>query len=172
VVRGKWILDNLLGTPPPPPPPDVPPLPDTQGAKPMSMRARMEQHRANPVCASCHKVMDPMGLALENFDAVGAWRTEDNGERVDASGQLGDGTKIEGVIGLRQELLKRPDTLVTTATEKLLTYALGRGLQPEDMPAVRAIVREAKGEEYRFASLIEGVAKSTPFRMRKAEETR
>ena len=170
VVRGKWILDNLLGSPPPPPPPDVPPLPDVQGAKPLTMRARMEQHQANPVCASCHKLMDPIGLALENFDAVGAWRTEDNGEQVDASGQLGDGTKIDGVVGLRRALLKRPDALVTTVTEKLMTYALGRGLEPEDMPAVRAVVRQSERDGYRFTSLIAGVVNSTPFRMRKAEE--
>jgi len=170
VVRGKWILDNLVGSPPPPPPPDVPPLPDTPGAKPLTMRARMEQHRANPACAGCHKLMDPLGLALENFDAVGAWRTDDNGEKVDTSGQLADGTKIEGVTGLREALLKRPDALVTTVTEKLMTYALGRGLEPEDMPAVRAIVRQSERENYRFVSLIEGVVKSTPFRMRKTEE--
>jgi mono/diheme cytochrome c family protein len=172
VVRGKWILDNLVGSPPPPPPPEVPALPDAQGTKPLTMRARMEQHRANPVCAACHKVMDPMGLALENFDAVGAWRTDDNGQPVDASGQLTDGTRIDGVISLREALLKRPEVFVTTATEKLLTYALGRGLEPEDMPAVRAIVRQAERDGYLFASLIEGVARSTPFRMRKAEETR
>jgi hypothetical protein len=170
VVRGKWILDNLMGSPPPPPPPDVPPLPDTPASKPLTMRARMEQHRANPACAGCHKLMDPLGLALENFDAVGAWRTSDNGERVDTSGQLSDGTKIEGVTGLRDALLKRPDVFATTVTEKLMTYALGRGLGPEDMPAVRAIVRQSELENYRFVSLIDGVAKSTPFRMRKAEE--
>lgn len=172
VVRGKWILDNLVGSPPPPPPPEVPALPDSPNAKPLTMRARIEQHRANPVCAACHKVMDPMGLALENFDAIGAWRTDEGGQPVDASGQLTDGTRIDGVIGLRQALLQRPEVLVTTATERLLTYALGRGLQPVDMAAVRTIVRDAKGDDYRFASLIEGVVKSTPFRMRKAEETR
>jgi hypothetical protein len=170
VVRGKWILDNLMGSPPPPPPPDVPPLPDTPAAKPLTMRARMEQHRANPACASCHKLMDPLGLALENFDAVGAWRTSDNEERVDTSGQLSDGTTISGVTGLREALLKRPDVLVTTVTEKLMTYALGRGLEPEDMPAVRAIVRQSGSENYRFVSLIDGVVKSTPFRMRRAED--
>ena len=141
-----------------------------QGTKPLTMRARMEQHRANPACASCHKLMDPLGLALENFDAVGAWRTEDNGEPVDTSGQLTDGTKIDGVIDLRESLLKHPDVLVTTVTEKLLTYALGRGLEPEDMPTVRAIVRQSERDGYRFTSLIEGVVNSTPFRMRKAEE--
>ena len=171
VVRGKWILDNLVGAPPPPPPAEVPPLPDTTAARPQTMRARMEQHRANPACAGCHKLMDPLGLALENFDAVGAWRTDDNGQKVDTSGQLADGTKIEGVTGLRNALLKQPEVLVTTVTEKLLTYALGRGLEPEDMPVVRAIVRQAEHDDYRFVSLIEGVVKSTPFRMRKAEET-
>ena len=170
VVRGKWILDNLMGSPPPPPPPDVPPLPDIPAAKPLTMRARMEQHRANPACAGCHKLMDPLGLALENFDAVGAWRTSDNGERVDTSGQLSDGTTIEGVTGLRDALLKRPEVFATTVTEKLMTYALGRGLEPEDMPAVRAIVRQSERENYRFVSLIDGVVTSTPFRMRSAEE--
>jgi mono/diheme cytochrome c family protein len=169
VVRGKWILDNLVGSPPPPPPPEVPPLPDSPAAKPLTMRERMEQHRANPVCAACHKAMDPMGLALENFDAVGAWRTDDNGEPIDASGKLPDGTTIDGATGLRQALLKQPDVFVTTVTEKLLTYALGRGLEPEDMPAVRAVVRQAEREDYRFVSLIAGVVDSTPFRMRKAE---
>jgi len=169
VVRGKWILDNLVGAPPPPPPPEVPPLPDNPAAKPQTMRMRMEQHRANPVCASCHKAMDPMGLALENFDAVGAWRTKDNGEAVDTSGLLPDGTKIDGAIGLREALLKKPEVLVTTVAEKLLTYALGRGLEPEDMPAVRAIVRQSERDGYRFSSLIDGVVQSTPFQMRKAE---
>jgi hypothetical protein len=170
VVRGKWILENLVGSPPPPPPPDVPPLPDTPASKPQTMRERMEEHRANPVCAGCHKMMDPLGLAMENFDAVGAWRSDDSGQPVDASGQLTDGTKIDGVAGLRAALLKRPDVLATTVTEKLLTYALGRGLGPEDMPAVRAIVHQAKGNDYRFGSLIDGVVNSTPFRMRRTED--
>jgi hypothetical protein len=116
--------------------------------------------------------MDPLGLALENFDAVGAWRTEDNGEPVDTSGQLTDGTTIDGAIDLREALLKRPDVLVTTVAEKLLTYALGRGLEPEDMPAVREVVRHAERDNYRFVTLIEGVVNSTPFRMRKAEEAK
>jgi mono/diheme cytochrome c family protein len=170
VVRGKWILESLVGSPPPPPPPDVPPLPDTPASKPQTMRERMEEHRANPVCAGCHKMMDPLGLAMENFDAVGAWRSDDSGQPVDASGQLTDGTKIDGVAGLRAALLKRPDVLATTVTEKLLTYALGRGLGPEDMPAVRAIVHQAKGNDYRFGSLIDGVVNSTPFRMRRTED--
>ena len=171
VVRGKWILDNLLGSPPPPPPPEVPALPETEAAKPATMRERMAQHRENPVCASCHNVMDPLGLALENFDAVGAWRMHDQGKLVDASGQLNDGTQLDGAAGLREALLKRPEVLVHTAAEKLLTYALGRGLEPHDMPAVRAIVREAEHDGYRFESLIAGVVRSTPFRMRSAEET-
>jgi hypothetical protein len=172
VVRGKWILDNLVGAPPPPPPPEVPALPDASAAKPLTMRARMEQHRENPVCASCHKVMDPLGLALENFDAVGSWRMDDSGQPIDTSGQLPDGTKIDGVIGLRQTLLRQPDVLVTTITEKLLTYALGRGLEAADMPAVRAIVRQSNQDGYRFTSLIEAVVNSTPFRMRRTEEIR
>jgi hypothetical protein len=168
VVRGKWILDNLLGSPPPPPPPDVPALPEPQGGAPLTMRERMEQHRANPVCANCHKVMDPLGLALENFDAVGAWRTHEAGEPIDASGHLGDGTRLDGVAGLRAALLKRPEVLAGTMAEKLLTYALGRGLDHHDMPAVRQIVRDAARTGYRFSSLIEGVVNSTPFRMRTA----
>jgi hypothetical protein len=172
VVRGKWILDNLLGSPPPPPPPDVPPLAETPGAKALTLRARMVQHRANPVCASCHKLMDPLGLAMENFDAIGTWREKDNGQPVDSAGELSDGTKIDGVAGLRAALLKRPDVFATTVAEKLLTYALGRGLDPGDMPSVRAIVRQAEGRDYKFTALIEGVVSSTPFLMRKAEETK
>ena len=166
VVRGKWILDNLLGTPPPPPPAAVPPLEASRGSKPRTLREQMEAHRANAVCASCHKLMDPLGFALENFDAVGAWRTRDAGAPIDASGQLMDGTKVDGVVSLRQALLKRPAVFVTTFTEKLLTYALGRGLDYHDGPAVRGIVREAAGGDYRFAALIMAMVNSTPFQMR------
>jgi hypothetical protein len=169
VVRGKWILDNLIGSPPAPPPPDVPALPEPGGAKAQTMRERMEQHRANPACASCHKAMDPMGLALENFDAVGAWRIQDSGQPIDASGQLGDGTKLDGVASLRAALLRRPEVIVGTVVEKLLTYALGRGLDAEDMPAARGIVRQSARAGYRFSSLVEGVVKSTPFQMRQAD---
>jgi hypothetical protein len=172
VVRGKWILENILGTPVPPPPPDVPPLKENQeGERPRTLREQMLEHRANAVCASCHKVMDPIGFALENFDAVGAWRSEDAGTPIDASGQLADGTKIDGVVELRNALVSRPAVFAGTFTEKLLTYALGRGLDYRDMPAVRAIVRDAARNNYRFSALISGVVHSTPFRMRMAAQT-
>jgi hypothetical protein len=167
VVRGKWILDNLLGTPPQPPPADVPPLKENQAdSEPHSLRERMEEHRSNPSCASCHKVMDPLGFALENFDAVGAWRTTDEGTRIDATGQLADGTPIDGVVSLRNALLRRPETFVSTMTEKMLTYALGRGLASYDMPAVRSIVRGAAAHDFRFSSVVLGVVGSVPFQMR------
>jgi hypothetical protein len=170
VVRGKWILDNLLGTPPPPPPADVPPFPEETPDAPQSVRARMERHRASPACAGCHRVMDPLGLALENFDAVGAWRLEDAGSAIDASGQLADGTPVNGAVALREALLKRSDVLVGTVSEKLLTYALGRGLVHHDMPAVRSIVRAAAKEDYRFSSVVTAIVHSTPFQMRTAGE--
>ena len=166
VVRGKWILDNLLGTPPPPAPAVVPAFPEPSGGV-QTVRARMEQHRASPACAGCHRVMDPLGLALENFDAVGTWRTHEAGEKVDASGQLGDGRKVDGVNDLRQALLDRPDVFVGTMAEKLLTYALGRDLDASDMPAVRAIVSAAKRDGYRFSALARAVVASVPFQMRR-----
>jgi hypothetical protein len=167
VVRGKWVLENLLGLPVPPPPPDVPPLKENkEGEQPRTMREQMAEHRANTVCASCHKIMDPVGFALENFDAVGAWRTHEAGGPIDASGELADGTKVDGVAGLRKAILSRPELFVGTMTEKLLTYALGRGLDYHDMPVVRAIVRDAERSDYRFSALIRGVVHSTPFQMR------
>jgi hypothetical protein len=169
VVRGKWILENLLGTPPPPMPANVPPLNENPSGKVLTMRERMEEHRANPVCASCHQTMDPIGFSLENFDAVGAWRTREGGTLgtpIDASGQLLDGTKVVGPIELRQALLKQPEIFVDTLTEKLMTYALGRGLQSYDMPVVRQIVRNSN--DYRFTSLVLGIINSTPFQMRAA----
>ena len=171
VVRGKWILDNLLGTPPPPAPAVVPPFPEEVPGVPSTVRGRMEQHRSNPACAGCHKVMDPLGLALENFDAVGAWRTRESGIAIDASGELTDGTKIDGVPALRDALVRRPDVLVGTMTEKLMTYGLGRTLEYQDMPAVRAIVRSSARDNYRFSSLVRGIVSSTPFQMRSARGT-
>jgi hypothetical protein len=172
VVRGKWILDNILGTPPPPPPPNVPELKarDTQG-KVLSMRAQMEQHRANAVCASCHRVMDPLGFALENFDGIGTWRATDASEPIDASGKMPDGAAFRGPTELRDVLLqKRREQFATTITERLLTYALGRGLEYYDAPAVRSAVREAAPGGYKLSSLLLGVAKSAPFQMKGSQE--
>jgi hypothetical protein len=168
VVRGKWILENLLGTPPPEPPPNVPALRDTNHeGKVLSMRARMAQHRSNAVCSSCHTMMDPPGLSLERFDAIGRRRTVDETfEAIDASGVLPDGTKFDDVTGLRQALLRFPDRVVSTTTEKLLTYALGRGLEYYDAPTVRRIVADAAPDNYKFSSLILGVVRSIPFQMR------
>ena len=170
VLRGKWILENVLGAPPPPPPDVVPPFEEnTEARKPRSVRERMEQHRANPACAGCHRMIDPAGLALENFDAIGGWRTRDGGTRgtpIDASGQLVDGTAINGVIELRAALVREPRIFVQTLTERLLTYALGRGLSASDMPAVRTIARDAQRDGYRFSSIVLGIVRSVPFQMR------
>ena len=173
VMRGRWVLANLLGAPPPPPPLDVPALKDagTDGA-PRSLRDRMEVHRKNPVCASCHQRMDPIGFALENFDADGKWRTVSDGERIDAAASLPDGTRFEGVSGLRALLVSHREDFVRTLSAKLLAYAIGRGLDYYDQPAVRTIAREAAQHDDRWSSLIRGVVNSTPFRMstsRKAE---
>jgi mono/diheme cytochrome c family protein len=166
-VRGKWILANLIGMPPSPPPANVPPLKENpDGATPVNIRAQMEEHRKNAVCAGCHKLMDPLGFAMENFDAVGSWRTRDNGSPIDASGQFLDGSPLNGVAGLRQLLVTRPNIFVGTLTEKLLTYALGRGLDYYDMPAVRKIVRNAAGQDYRFSALVLGIVTSVPFQER------
>jgi hypothetical protein len=172
VQRGKWVLENLLGMPPPPPPANVPSLtPHGEDGKPLSMREQMQQHRSNPACSACHVRMDPIGFALENYDGVGKWRTEDAGSPIDASGALPDGTHFEGPAGLTQLLLdKYRDQFVRTAAEKLLTYALGRGLEYYDQPAVRTIARDAAGEDYRMSSLIAAVVRSTPFQMRRASE--
>ena len=170
VLRGKWILENLLGSPPPPPPPDVPALDETtESGEPRSMREAMEQHRANPACASCHARMDPLGFALENFDAVGRWRTlSESDEPIDASGVLPDGRRFEGPAGLRAALLQAPDQFVHTVTEKLLTYALGRGVEHFDAPTIRAVVRDAERDGWRFESIVSGIVNSTPFQMRKS----
>jgi hypothetical protein len=171
VVRGKWVLDNILGAPVPPPPGDVPQLKETaEGEKPKTMREQMAGHRTNPVCATCHSRMDPIGLSMENFDVVGAWRSDDSGNPIDASGQLVDGTKVDGVVTLRTALIAHPDVFVRAMTEKMLIYALGRGLDARDMPAVRAIMREAAPRDYRFSSLVLGIVHSTPFTMRVAQQ--
>jgi len=167
VLRGKWVLENLLGTPPPPPPPNVPLLPEGAAARARTMREQMETHRASPPCAGCHKLMDPIGFALENFDAVGAWRTKDAGARIDSSGQLTDGTHVDGVITLRNALLKRPEIFAGTFAEKLLTYAVGRGLDYRDQPAIRAIVRQAGANNNRFSAVVIAIVESVPFQMRR-----
>jgi hypothetical protein len=174
VLRGKWILENILGVPPPEPPPNVPTLKEntkptdtgTEMVEAPSVRQRMEEHRANPVCASCHKMMDPIGFSLENFDAVGQWRTKDGRSPIDASGQLVDGTRIDGPAALRQALLHYSEQFVRTLTEKLLIYASGRGVAYYDMPVVRSIARDAARNDYHFSSLILGVVKSPTFQMR------
>lgn len=167
VIRGKWILENLLGAPPPNPPPDVPGLVDTDGeGSVISMRERMAVHRANPTCSSCHALMDPLGFSLENFNAIGQWRTLGAaGETIDAYGAMPDGTQFNGVAGLKAQLISS-DQFLETMTEKLLTYALGRGVEYYDMPAVRQIVRDAADDDYRMSSFIMGVVESVPFRMR------
>ena len=172
VGRGKWILENVLGTPPPPPPPNVPELePETDSGKVLAMRERMEQHRANPVCASCHRMMDPLGLALENFDAVGRWRAHmPGGTDIDASGSLPDGTAFDGLSDLRGLLVGNPEQFATVVTEKLLTYALGRGVEYYDGPAIRQITRGAAADDYGLAALIVGVVNSTPFQMRTSKD--
>ena len=171
VGRGKWILDNLIGVPPTPPPPDIPPLPEQKTAgRELTLRERMERHRASPTCASCHARMDPLGFALENFDATGQWRTREGGMPIDASAVMPDGSTFNGPSGLRAHLLGRTDEIVRTTTEKLLVYALGRGLESYDGPAVRAIVRNAAKTNYTFQSLVAGIAASTPFQMRETSQ--
>jgi mono/diheme cytochrome c family protein len=171
VIRGKWILENILGTPPPPPPGNVPELKDERDpAKILPMREQMTQHRANPACASCHAQMDELGLALENFDAIGEWRdTDAAGSPIDASAKLPDGTTFAGPAELRRVLLDHSDDFLTTVAEKLLTYALGRGLEGFDAPAVRQIKRNAARANYTLASLVQGIVSSTPFQMRMAQ---
>jgi hypothetical protein len=170
VLRGKWLLETILGTPPPPPPPDVPALQERgEGGKIASVRERLEAHRANPACSGCHSVMDPLGFALENFDPVGRWRTHDAGTPVDASGALPSGAKFEGVAGLRGLLLQQREQFATNVTDRLMAYALGRGIEYYDLPSIRKIARAAAPDDYRWSSIILGIVKSAPFQMRRSE---
>ena len=167
VIRGKWILENLLGSAAPLPPPDVPSLEENPNAGAgASVRERIEKHRTNPACAGCHKIMDPIGLALENFDAIGRWRTSDEGAAIDASAQLVDGTAIDGPAALRKALLNRQDAFVASMTEKLMMYGVGRETKYYDMPAVRTVMRESAPNRYRFSDLVLGIVRSAPFQMR------
>jgi hypothetical protein len=168
VMRGKWVMEVLLGSPPPPPPPNVPTLEETgaaQNGKRLSVRERMEEHRKSPACASCHRVIDPIGLALDGFDATGRWRIKDNEVPVDAAGVLYDGTKIDGPAGLRDALLRHEDVFLQTFTENLMTYALGRRIEYYDMPTVRAIVRDARANNLRLSAFVLGIVNSPAFRM-------
>ena len=168
VIRGKWILENILGVPPPPPLPDVPALKDNTVDGNLSVRRRLAEHRTNAICAGCHNLMDPVGLSLEKFDAIGRWRAVEEGAPIDASGSLPDGSRFADVHGLEQALLRRPEMFVGTLAEKLLTYATGRGVEYYDAPAIRAIVREAQAKDFRLSSLILGIVRSQPFQMRKS----
>ena len=166
VLRGKWILDNLLGVPPPPPLPDVPALTDNTVNGSLSVRKRLAEHRSNPTCAACHNLMDPVGLSLEKFDAIGRRRTAEAGTPIDASGGFPDGSRFADVDGLEAALLRRPELFVGAFAEKLQTYALGRGVEYYDAPAIRAIVRDAKPQNFRMSSIILGIVNSKPFQMR------
>ena len=169
VIRGKWVLENILGVPPPPPPANIPALPERAGTgKPQSMRERLAEHRDNPACRGCHQLMDPIGFALESYDGVGRYRKTENAKPLDLSGGLPDGSKFTGVDGLQQALLKRPEVFAGTFTEKLMTYALGRGVETTDAPAVRKIVRQTKEKDFKFSSFILGIVNSTPFQMRRS----
>jgi mono/diheme cytochrome c family protein len=169
VLRGKWVLENILGTPPPAPPADVPDLEENHpGEEARSLRARLEAHRRNPTCASCHRVMDPLGLALENFDGLGQWREKEPGGPINPRGQLADGTPIDGPVALRKAVLERREMFVRAFTEKLMTYALGRGIEREDRPLVRKVARDAAARDYRWSAIVLGIVRSAPFQMKKA----
>jgi hypothetical protein len=175
VLRGKWVMDVLLGTPPPPPPPNVPALDDSvkanEGGMMLSTRQRMEEHRKNPTCNACHRFIDPLGLSLENFDATGAWRIKDNEVPVDVVGDLYDGTKINGPAGLRDALIRHQDMVLRSFAENLMTYAIGRRVEYADMPTIRAIVRDAAKANNKISAFILGVVNSPAFRMAKAVES-
>lgn len=167
VIRGHWVLKNIIGNPPPPPPPNVPTLDDNTVSTALPLRQRLSQHRANEACAVCHDLMDPVGFALENYDAVGRWREMENGEQLETSGAFADGSEFVGVDGLEQVILKRPELFVQTLSEKLMTFALGRGVEYYDMPAIRKVVHQAEPNNYRFSDIVVGIASSVPFQMRK-----
>jgi mono/diheme cytochrome c family protein len=170
VERGKWVLTNLLGVPPQPPPPNIPPLEEGgHDGKVLPLRERMEKHRKDPVCAGCHRLMDPIGFALENYDGTGKWRTTEEGRTIDASGTLFNGAAIDGVVGLRREIVKRPQVFVGVLTEKMMTYAVGRGMEYYDMPAIRKVVQDARAGNYRFSDIVLGVARSVPFQMKETK---
>jgi hypothetical protein len=170
-IRGKWVLLQILGTPPPPPPPNVPSLKNDETTRNLTMRQRMELHRSNPTCAACHRMMDPLGFALENFDGLGQWRDTMGGkDLIDSSGVLPDGTKFDGPAGLREVLVAKQDMFVENFTEQLLTYALGRGVEEYDRPVLRQITRDATSENYRWSSIILGIVNSTPFQMRRVSD--
>jgi hypothetical protein len=166
VIRGNWVLKNVLDMAPPPPPPNVPVLTENTVSASLPIRERLAQHRADANCARCHDMTDPVGFALENYDAVGRWREYEAGQPVDSAGGLPDGSEFTGVIGLEQGLVKRPEMFVGTMTGRLLTYALGRPMEYYDAPAIRKIVRDARADDYRFSSLIQGIVESVPFQMR------
>jgi hypothetical protein len=171
ILRGKWILDNLLNSPPPPPPPGVPPLDESpaNGQK-LTTRQQIERHRKNPVCASCHSRMDPLGFALENFDVIGKWRTQDEGGAIDPSGKLPTGETFSGPQGLKQLLLHHKDEFADATISRLLTYALGRELELRDRPAIRRIMRDTAAGGYRFQDLVVAIVNSVPFRMRQTPD--
>ncbi|HEX7235895.1 MAG TPA: DUF1588 domain-containing protein, partial [Gammaproteobacteria bacterium] len=170
VLRGKYVLDNLLASPPPPPPPDVPSLAteDKTDGAPLTLREAMIRHRADPVCAGCHAKMDPIGFALEHFDAVGRWRDDDGGLTIESRSELPDGRVIDGPKGVQEFLTSRPELFVSALTEKLMMYALGRNVQYYDAPAVRAVVHAAAERNYEFSAIVEGIVASVPFQMRAA----
>jgi hypothetical protein len=171
-IRGKWVLEQLLGTPPPPPPANVPSLKDDQSTQKLTMRQRMELHRSNPACAACHRQMDSLGFALDNFDGIGSWRdtTGPGAPPIDSSGTLPDGSKFNGPAGLREILVKKHDMFMENFTERLLTYALGRGVEEYDHPIIRKIVRDASADNQKWSSMIFGIVNSTPFQMRRVKD--